>query len=131
MIRMASGRRVENRARIIASCLSEELPHADDTVGRSDQLRPRLEILERRVSRPNMEIARGFHCTDAWIMKGVDDRLNGPREHKATEQPVVFVFIDAPEPVELGSVGGIHATAPLKLNDERFARRGGMKDQAG
>ena len=31
----------------------------------------------------------------------------------------------------MGKVGGVHPTAPLKLNYERFARCGGMEDQAG
>jgi hypothetical protein len=96
---------VENLSRILRSCPSEKLPHADND--RSDQLGPLLEILERRVGGTNTEIARGFHCTDAWIIQGLDDRLHDAREHKATEQPVVFVFIDAPEPVEMGKVGEV------------------------
>jgi hypothetical protein len=127
---------VENLRRILRSCPSEKLPHADNTVDRSDQLGPLLEILERRVGGTNTEIARGFHCPDAWIIQGLDDRLHDAREHKArehkaTEQPVVFVFIDAPEPVEMGKVGEVRPKFPFKLNYDGFARCGGMEDQAG
>jgi hypothetical protein len=119
------GRRVENLRHIIGSCPSEELPHADNTVDRSDQLGPLLEILERSVSGTNTEIAHAFHCTDEWIFQGL------AREHKATEQPVVFVFVDAPEPVEIGKVGEVRPELPFKLNYDGFVRCGGVEDQAG
>ena len=64
-----SGRRVENLAPIIGACPSEELPHADDTVGRRDHLGPRLELLERRDSGTSTRIACGyFVCSLTYLM---------------------------------------------------------------
>jgi hypothetical protein len=54
-----------------------------------------------------------------------------PENIRATEQPVVFVFIDAPEPVEMGKVGEVRPKFPFELNYHGFARCGRMEDQAG